>query len=92
MNPLKAIGRLFAGLGRLIAKAFTAAHRRGLTDAVVAHALGLAKQALGRFLESAERREWAVAQLRADLNGIPESTARLAVELAVQMIKDAETS
>jgi hypothetical protein len=69
----------------LIALAIKSAGARGLDDALVAVALDLAKAAAAQFESNVLRRDWVVAQLTA--RGIPESIARLAVELAVQAIK-----
>lgn len=86
MNPLNAIGRLFVGLGKLIAKAFKRAQENGLTEKVVETAEFYARQAAQQFVDKAERREWVVRQLMVHL-GLPESIARLACEVAVQLLK-----
>ena len=86
-NLFAVLGRVMAGLGKLLVKGLSAAHARGLDDDVLQHALLLARAAGMRFVASAERREWAVATLRNDLLDISESTARFAIEMAVQILK-----
>ncbi len=66
-------------------KAFQAAKARGLTDALVAKALELARFAAVRFVENTERRTWVIEHMIS--SGVPESIARLALELAVQQLK-----
>lgn len=77
----------FSGLGRLLKRALTSATVRGLTDVVIQSALGYAKQAAVKFTDNAERREWAVAQVQRRCH-VPEVIARMAVEMAVQLLKD----
>lgn len=71
--------------GGFIKKAFLAADGKGLTDKLVKDALTFVKVAAVKFADNAEKREWAVKALVS--RGIPESLARLAVELAVQILK-----
>lgn len=80
------LGRLFTGIGKLVARAFQSSVGRGLTDAVMDAALAYVRAAAGRFTDNAERREWAVDMLARKLH-IPESLARVAIELAVQAWK-----
>ena len=87
MNPLKVIGRLFSGLGKLILRGIKEAQARGLDDALVDHAMRLVREAALRYVDNAQRNEWAVTQLRKELAAIPESTAKLAIELALQNVK-----
>ena len=87
MNVFKAIGRFFTGVGALIVKAMNFAQERGLDDALVAHAMWLVREAAGRYIDNAERNQWAVNELRRNLRAIPESVAKLAIELAVQAVK-----
>jgi hypothetical protein len=75
----------FKSIGSIIVRAFHSAAARGLTDAIVSQALDLVKTAAQGVLDNAGKREWVVAALVA--KGIPESIARLAVELAVQEFK-----
>lgn len=75
----------FKKFGALLKRAFEAAEASGLNDKVVAIAEPLVREAAERFVENTQRREWVVAMLVA--KGIPESIARLAVELAVQLVK-----
>jgi len=69
----------------LLQKAFDAAKANGLTDRLMADTLTLARVAVGKFTEDAERREWVVSILVS--RGVPESIARFAVEAAVQLLK-----
>jgi hypothetical protein len=75
----------FAFLVGLMKKAFGRAQKFGLTDETVKVALGWVEQAANMFGTGTERREFVVARLRD--KGIPESIARLAVEVAVQAWK-----
>lgn len=85
MNPLKALGRVFIGIGKGLLKVLRFAESRGLTDDLLDLAIGAVTNASVRFTSNDERREWAVGQLRN--KGTPESIARLAVEAAVQAVK-----
>lgn len=85
MNLFKRIGAFFTKVGKLIWGALDAAGVRGLNDEVVALALIWVKEAAKTALDNAERREWVVRQLVA--KRVPESIARLAIELAVQLLK-----
>ena len=86
MNPFTAIARAFAGLGRLITRALQSGFAPGLSDAVIDAALGYIRTAGAQFTDNTERREWVVQQLMAKMH-LPESIARLAVELAIQLYK-----
>ena len=77
--------RFFKAIGRGIARALQFAEARGLTDELVDLALSHVSKAQVRFLNSTDRREWVVAELMKDR--VPESVARLAVELAVSAFK-----
>lgn len=57
----------------------------GVSDELVKLAYGAVKIAEERFIDNAAKREFAVAFLVG--KGIPESLARLAVELAVRLLK-----
>ena len=72
-------------LGTLVGNGLKTAHQRGLDEKVVELALQWAKVAAEKFVENADRREFVVKMLTT--KGIPESVARLAVEIAVQLIK-----
>lgn len=72
-------------IGSFAKRAFGIAQERGLTDDMVKLALELVQQAQTQFADSAAKREWVVSALQAA--GLPESIARLAVELAVQLWK-----
>ena len=78
-------GGLLSFVGTVIRNALGVAAGRGLTDALVKEALSWVKVAAGKELDNSARREFVVAILVA--KGIPESVARLAVELAVQIAK-----
>lgn len=86
MNPFTALGRALAGLGRLITRALQSSFAHGLNDAVIDAALGYIRTAAAQFTDNTERREWVVQQLMTHLK-LPESIARLAVELAIQLYK-----
>ena len=73
------------GLWGHISKAFSAAQAAGLTDSLVQLALPLIREANLKFVDNTERREWVVTQLAK--GGVPESIARLAVELAFQLYR-----
>lgn len=75
----------FKALGRLAKKAFTVAQERGLTDDLIQLALQFVTKAAVDLPDNDARREWVIQQLVA--RGVPESIARLAVELAVQLFK-----
>ena len=85
MNIFSKIARTLKKIGTLVWKALDAAGAKGLTDEVLQLAIKWAKVAAGKQLDNAQRREFVVGILTA--KGIPESIARLAVELAVQAIK-----
>lgn len=76
---------IFKAIGRAVKRALTFAQASGLTDALVQLALTFVTQAAQSFVDNAAKREWVVAQLVA--RHVPESIARLAVELAVQLYK-----
>lgn len=86
MNLFAPFGRFVVRFGALLTKALKSAIVRGLTDAVVREALARVRRAADLFVTDAERREWAVRTLMAELH-LRESVARLAVELAVQVYK-----
>jgi hypothetical protein len=66
-------------------RSMAAAAANGLTDQLVRDAYWLAKEAAGKALENEAARAFVVAELRR--RGIPESIARTALELAVQLLK-----
>jgi hypothetical protein len=76
---------LLLQIGDYVRQALQGAEARGLKDAVVATALRYVKEAALLFTDNDERREWVVNRLVE--RGVPESVARLAVELAVQIWK-----
>ena len=78
----------FKRFGRLIKLALVFAEAHGLTDDLVAHALKLVTSAQvdATLTTNTARREWVVTQIHKRTHD-PESTARLAVELAVKAYK-----
>jgi hypothetical protein len=82
---LKAIGKVFVAIGKALVRVFKVAEERGLTEDIVNHAEALVGEAQKQFNDNNTKREWAVAALIAAK--VPESIARLAVELAVQVFK-----
>lgn len=85
MSFFGSIGDFFKKVGTLFVKAFKAAADNGLTDKIIQIALVYVEEAASKFTDSTEKREYVVALLVS--KGIPESIARLAVELAVQLFK-----
>lgn len=79
------IFRIFKAIGSAILRALRFAEQRGLTDDVFDLAVHVVTEGQVRFDSPAERREWAVGVLVT--KGLPESIARLAVEMAVQEYK-----
>ena len=79
------ITALFRTIGTLAKAAFSFAQERGLTDDLIQQTLGFVMSAQGQFDGNNERREWVIQQLTG--LGVPDSIARLAVELAVQLMK-----
>lgn len=77
---------LLALLGTRLKRALDYAHDQGLTDELIAVALKWVKVAADKFVDKAERREYVVQILIH--RGVPESLARLIVELAVQIYKE----
>lgn len=75
----------FGGLGSHIKKALGSAQARGLTDEVTTLALQWVKVAAGKALSNTDKREFVIAILKS--KGVPESIARLAVELGVNLLK-----
>jgi hypothetical protein len=77
--------KIFKKIGAFVGRAFGLAQDNGLDDKTLEYAVELARRAAALFVNNAERREWVVKALMAV--GVKESIARLAVELAVQVIK-----
>ena len=76
---------MFGWLIGALKKAFGYAKANGLTDDLVQLALKWVREASKKTVENVEKREWVVEILKA--KGIPESIARIAVELAYQLYK-----
>jgi hypothetical protein len=87
---LKVLGRIFVTIGKGVAAVFRNAEQRGLTDELVEKAEGLVAEAQTVFDNNTMRREWAVVALTTA--GVPESLARLAIELGVQSYKAAQAA
>jgi F0F1-type ATP synthase membrane subunit c/vacuolar-type H+-ATPase subunit K len=85
LNPFSAIGSFFKKLGELIGRGLKAAVTRGLTDQIVALAVGYIRVAAEKAISNDDKRELVVKLLAG--HGIPESVARFAVELGYQAIK-----
>lgn len=68
-----------------IFKAIWHALGRGLNAAIVRDALALAETAAVSFVTNSSRREYVVKMLVS--RGVPESVARLATEMALQLLK-----
>ena len=79
------IGDFFSGLGKGLVKVANYILRR-VSDAQVDLAVGVVKIAAGKFIDNAQRREWAVGQIQKELK-LPESLARWLVETAVLQLK-----
>jgi hypothetical protein len=73
-------------IGALLKKAFKLAVEVGVTDELIDLALKWARVAESKFVDNAEKREFVVKMLVAK-TGVPESIARLAVELAMRLLK-----
>lgn len=82
---MRGIVRLFQRLGSLIAKMLLFAESRGLTDDLVDLALTHVMKASEFFQTNEDRRAYVLAAVRAQ--GVPESIARLALEMAVALYK-----
>ena len=87
MNIFKAIGRAFVGIGKGILAALRFAEKHGLTDDLVDLALSHVATAQVKFITNQERFDYVVGRIQGPF--VPESVARLAVELAGQRYKDA---
>ena len=90
MNLFKAIGRAFSAVGKGILAALRFAESRGLTDEVFDLAVLAVTRAQMNFPDNTARFDYAVRQLTS--KGIPESVARLTIELAVQKLKGPATA
>ena len=77
---------LFRRIGSLLLLAFKLAHEVGITDELLDLAIKWAKVAEGKFVDNDKRREFVVKMLVSKAK-VPESVARLAVELAVRLLK-----
>lgn len=76
---------LFSKLFGLVARALARAKALGLNDQLLKDTIAWVEEAGEKFADPAARREFVVGVLKS--RGVPESVARLAVELAVQIWK-----
>lgn len=74
----------FKNLGHFVSRTFGIIRKIVPEDQLV-QAIALAKEAATKYADNPTRRAWVIAQLIS--RGIPESIARLLVELAVQHLK-----
>lgn len=84
-NVFTAVGHAFSSFGKLVWAGLKSAKVKGLTDEVLKQALLYVKVAATKFTDNTEKREWVVGILVS--KGIPESIARLAIELAYQGLR-----
>jgi len=82
MSIFSKIGNFFKNL---LSQAFNAAKESGLTNELLQSALALVRVAATRFTDNSQKREYVVQALVS--KGVPESIARLAVELAYRLFK-----
>lgn len=75
----------YSGIVNFFKRAPILVHDLGLTDELLLIAKGAVRLAEANLLDNAARREFAVAFLVG--KGVPESIARLAIEVAVRLIK-----
>ena len=75
----------FKGIGRALKAVFSLV-KKIVPEAHLLAGIELVRQAAVTFTDNAARRDWVVQQLQQRLP-IPESVARLIVELAVQHVK-----
>lgn len=85
MSFLSDVGHFFANIGKLVGKALSYAAGKGLTDEVVKTALVWVRVAENKFVTDPEKRAF-VLQLLVN-KGLPESIARIAIELAYQLFQ-----
>lgn len=81
----KSIKNAFSSVGRSMWAALVAAGIRGLSKDVLDQAMALVRFTALKELNNTERRAYVIKVLMS--RGVPESVARLAVELAVQALK-----
>ena len=85
MSIFSALGTMFGKIKSLAQKAWHLAELAGVNDELIAFALKWIRVANKKFVDTKERREFVVQLL---LNRkIPESVARLVVEMAFQIYK-----
>lgn len=83
-------GKLFGVIKGFATRAFNIAKDSGLTDALVAAAAGLVREAAATIDTNEEKRAFVLVGLKAAFPKIPESILNLAIELAVQAFKAAQ--
>lgn len=86
MDLITFVKKVFASSQSLVKKAWALVENAGINDDVLAFAMKWVRAAESKYVDNAEKREWVVALLKAQLK-LPESVARLAVELAVRLVK-----
>lgn len=85
MSFKSALGGFFSKVGSLVKAALGQAVANGLTDDILNLAKEWVKVAAGKAISDAQKREFVVQILTN--KGVPESIARIAVELAYQLLK-----
>ena len=90
MSFISTLGTIFKKVKTLVQKAWHLAEVAGVNDELLAFALKWIRVANAKFIDNTERREFVVQLL---LNRkVPESIARLAVEMAFQVYKSEVTN
>lgn len=87
-NPFKKILGFFKALGRRLGGALVSVGKH-ISEEQFDYALAIARAAVDRFTDNANRRTWAVHEVQTKF-GLSESLARVAVELAVHSLKQGE--
>lgn len=85
MSFKSTLSTLFKKVKTVLQKAWELLEKAGLNDEVLEFTLKYVRAAETKFLDNTERREWVVKVL-VD-HKIPEGVARMAVELAVRLLK-----
>lgn len=85
MSFLTSVKEFFSGTALHVRRGIEAARSRGLDDALVDLALKWARVAVHQFADNDQRRAFVIKMLVT--KGVPEAVARLAVELAVAILK-----
>lgn len=88
MNIFKKIGSFFTRFGKLIWSALEQAGIRGLSDELLKITLAWVRVAAEQQLNNEQKRAFVIGILKEKFPHIPESIIRLAIELAVQVLKE----